>query len=96
MQIDGKLVSYLEDLSNLTLSVSERSRITSDIQNIVNYMAQLGSLDTNGVPECTHPYDHVNAFRDDIVEPSLDRDLLLQNAPEHNDEAIIAPKTVGD
>jgi len=94
MQIDDKLLSYLEDLSCLTLSDNEKTRLTKDLQEILDYMARLGEIDTNGVIERSHPFDNVNVFRDDTVRPSFDRELILQNAPVRNEQCIIAPKTV--
>ena len=100
MQIDDKLITYLEDLSCLTLSDGEKSRLTADLQKILDYMARLGELDTAGVIERSHPwdccaaYDNVKAFRDDDVRSSFGRDLILKNAPFKNEEMIIAPKTV--
>jgi len=98
MQIDENLITYLEDLSCLTLSDSEKSRLTGDLQKILDYMARLGELDFTGVIDHPSDYraacDNVNTFRDDVVHPSFDRDLILMNAPVKNDEMIIAPKTV--
>jgi len=94
MLIDRKLISYLEDLSCLALSEQEKSSLTGDLQKILDYMARLGELDTNGVPERSHPFDDVNAFRDDEAHSSFERALILQNAPLRNDEFTIAPKTV--
>ena len=94
MTVDDKLIAYLEDLSCLTLSDEEKHRLSGDLTEILSSMARLGELDTTGVPERTHPLDHVNAFRDDVARASTDRNLILRNAPEKNDEAVIAPKTV--
>jgi len=94
MQIDDKLISYLEDLSCLTLSDGEKNRLTGDLQKILDYMARLGELDTVGVSERSHPFDNINAFRDDEVHPSFARELILKNAPVKSDEMIMAPKTV--
>ena len=94
MQIDDKLLAYLEDLSCLTLSDNEKLRLKKDLREILDYMARLGELDTNGVIERSHPFDNVNCFRDDTVRPSFDRELILHNAPVRNDQSIIAPKTV--
>jgi aspartyl-tRNA(Asn)/glutamyl-tRNA(Gln) amidotransferase subunit C len=94
VEIDEKLIAYLEDLSCLTLSADEKTRLTGDLQKIVDYMARLGELDTNGVSERSHPFDNVNAFRDDVVCPSVERELILHNAPARNDAFTIAPKTV--
>jgi aspartyl/glutamyl-tRNA(Asn/Gln) amidotransferase C subunit len=94
MQIDNKLITYLEDLSCLTLSEGEKSRLTGDLQEILGYMAKLGELNTEGVSERSHPFDNVNVFRDDEAFPSQDRALILKNAAAKNDEMFIAPKTV--
>jgi len=94
MQIDSKLISYLEDLSCLALSDGEKTSLTGDLQKILDYMARLGEIDTGGVPERSHPFDDVNAFRDDEVRASFERELILKNAPSRNDEFTVAPKTV--
>jgi aspartyl/glutamyl-tRNA(Asn/Gln) amidotransferase C subunit len=94
MQIDDKLLEYLEDLSCLTLSADEKTRLTHDLQEILDYMARLGEIDTKGVVERSHPFDNVNDFRDDVVGASFDHALILQNAPFKNEQMIIAPKTV--
>ena len=94
MQIDDKLIVYLEDLSCLTLSNHEKSRLTGDLKDILGGMERLGELDTENVPERSHPFDYVNAFREDTVCDSFDRKLILKNAPEKDGEMFIAPKTV--
>ena len=94
MQIDDKLIGYLEDLSCLTLTDQEKLRLSGDLEKILGYMDRLGELDTEGVSERSHPFDHVNVFRDDEAQGSFDRELILQNAPQRNDEMFIAPKTV--
>ena len=94
MEIDDKLISYLEDLACLALSADEKSRLKGDLQEIIRYVAQLSELNTEGVAERSHPFDMVNVFRNDEVRPSFDRDMILKNAPVKNDEFFIAPRTV--
>ena len=94
MHIDGKLISYLEDLSCLTLQDAEKQRITEDLGEILGGMARLEELNTETAPERSHPFDNVNAFRDDKTQASFDRKHILQNAPESTGEMFIAPPTV--
>ena len=94
MQIDAELIEYLEDLSCLALSDEEKRRLSEDLKKILGYMDRLEDLDTNGVPERSHPFDDVNAFRDDAATGSFSRELILKNAPQRTDEMFIAPKTV--
>ena len=94
MQIDDKLLTYLEDLSCLTLSADEKTQLAGDLEKTLAYIARLSGLNTDGVPERSHPFDTVNVFREDEVCPSLARELILKNAAEKNDECFVAPKTV--
>ena len=94
MQVDDTLIGYLEDLSCLTLSDDEKSRIAGDLEKILNAMEKLNELNTDGVSERSHPFDNVNVFREDEVKASFDRELILKNSSERNDEMFIAPKTV--
>ncbi len=94
MQIDEKLISYLEDLSCLALSEEEKVCLEGDLSKILSGMARLNEMNTENVPERSHPFDHVNAFREDEREASFDRELILKNAPECSGEMFIAPKTI--
>ena len=94
MKIDDNLISYLEDLSCLTLSDGEKSRLAGDLGEILNYMDRLDSLNTDGVPERSHPFDNVNSFRADEAGTSFERELILKNAPYRDEKMFIAPKTV--
>ena len=94
MQIDEQLITYLEDLSCLILSGEEKQRLEGDLGSILSGMAQLGEVDTNGVPERSHPFDYVNTFRADEVLPSFDRELILANALEQNGTMLVAPQTI--
>lgn len=94
MQITDELISHLEDLSCLVLSAEEKATLKKDLTDILKGMEKLNELDTTGVPARSHPFDHTNVFREDIVEASYPRELILRNAEMHNDEAFIAPRTV--
>jgi len=94
MKIDNELIEYLEDLSCLTLSGGEKSRLAKDLKDILSGMERLGELSTEGVPERSHPFDNVNAFRGDFAQASFSRELILKNAPDKDDEMLIAPRTV--
>ncbi|MCL2109790.1 MAG: Asp-tRNA(Asn)/Glu-tRNA(Gln) amidotransferase subunit GatC [Oscillospiraceae bacterium] len=92
MQINADLIAYLEDLSCLNFADSEKAQLGRDLEKILANMARLGELDTGNVAEQSHPFDNVNAFREDVAKPSLERELILQNAPNRDGETFIAPK----
>jgi aspartyl-tRNA(Asn)/glutamyl-tRNA(Gln) amidotransferase subunit C len=94
MLIDENLIDYLEDLSCLSLSREEKRRLTGDLGEILNGMERLCALDTMGISERSHPFDAVNAFREDRVQASFPRELILKNAPVRVETMFLAPKTV--
>ena len=94
MKIDDKLILYLEGLSCLDLSDSEKTRLKADLKKILDGMECLADLNTEDVPERSHPFDHTNAFRDDVVQASYARELILKNAPDRTADMFSAPKTV--
>ncbi|MCL2099599.1 MAG: Asp-tRNA(Asn)/Glu-tRNA(Gln) amidotransferase subunit GatC [Oscillospiraceae bacterium] len=94
MDINADLLLYLEDLSCLTLTDSEKQRLSAELKEILDYMALLGELDMRDIPECSHPFDNVNALREDKTEASFERGLILKNAPESDGGMFISPKTI--
>ena len=94
MVIDSDLIAYLEDLSCLIISDEEKPHLSADLEDILKSMGRLSELDTADIPERSHPFDDVNAFRDDETGESFDRELILRNAAYRDDEMFIAPKTI--
>ena len=94
MKIDDKLFSNLENSSCLMFSDKEKTSLIGDLEKIMSDIRKLKNLDTDGVAECSHVFDNVNVFRDDEIQASFDRELILKNAPVRNEEFIVAPKTV--
>ena len=94
MKIDDDLIVYLENLSFLSFSHDEKIRLKKDLEGILGIMDRLGEINTANMQEHGALFDDVNAFRDDVLHPSMDRALLLRNTPNNNGETIIAPKTV--
>ncbi|MCL2200747.1 MAG: Asp-tRNA(Asn)/Glu-tRNA(Gln) amidotransferase subunit GatC [Oscillospiraceae bacterium] len=94
MLVDDELIDYLEELSSLLLSKDEKQRLSADLSNILDLFAKIDELDTENVTGRSHPFDNVNALREDEVQASFERELILENAPENDGEMIIAPMAV--
>ena len=99
MTINDDLITYLEDLSNLSLTDEEKKQFTADLQIAFDDFKNLTEHDIKGIDEVDsnkNQSEHYNIFRSDIPTKPLDRELFLKNAPFHNEEMIIAPRTVGE
>lgn len=92
MDIDAKTIEYIAVLAHLSPGREEIEKLKPELQKILSYMRTLDEADLESVPE-TEPV-LTNVMRPDEVVPSYDRETLLRNAPAHNNETIIVPKTV--
>ena len=94
MRVTGELIDYLEKLSYLSLGADEKKLLSEDLEAIINGFKRLEELDTANIPEPDQPFDDACVFREDIVQASFDRELILKNAPRRNDEMFVVPKVI--
>lgn len=94
MKITEELVDYISVLSRLKLDESERSQMAGELEKIVSYMDMLAQVDTDGVEPLSHVLPIANVTREDVVEPSYDREALLRGAPKRDQETFLVPKAV--
>jgi aspartyl-tRNA(Asn)/glutamyl-tRNA(Gln) amidotransferase subunit C len=94
MQIDATLISRLEKLARLQLDDAERTKLTGDLQRILDMVDKLRALDTTGVEPLVYMNDAINVFREDEVAHQLTRAGALQNAPKHDGQFFRVPKVI--
>jgi aspartyl-tRNA(Asn)/glutamyl-tRNA(Gln) amidotransferase subunit C len=87
-------VEHIAYLARLQLGTEEIETITQQLNSILGYMEKLSELDTSGIEPTTHTLHLSNAFREDRVLPSLDRDEVLELAPEQGGMAFVVPKVI--
>jgi aspartyl-tRNA(Asn)/glutamyl-tRNA(Gln) amidotransferase subunit C len=83
-------------LARLELSAKEFDALTPQMQHIVEYVELLNELNTEGVEPMAHALDVANVFADDVVRPSLPRELALANAPHQDGEFYLVPAVLGE
>lgn len=96
MSISRAEVEKVSLLARLSLSDEELDRMTSQLGDILGYVDQLSELDTQQVEPMAHALDFANVFRADAVQPSLDREAALANAPHRDDECYRVPAVLGE
>lgn len=94
MKIHIHEVEKVAHLARLHLSECELSQMTKQLDNILNYIEKLNEIDTANVEPTTHVLAVSNAFREDLIEKSLDRSDVLLNAPKHDDQLFKVPKII--
>jgi aspartyl-tRNA(Asn)/glutamyl-tRNA(Gln) amidotransferase subunit C len=94
MKITQDEISHVANLARLKLSRKEIEAMALQLNDILTYVAKLNELDVESVTPTTHAISIVNAFREDVVTPSLERERALANGPRQNGEAFIVPKVI--
>ena len=84
MEITKKDIEHIASLSMLNLSEDEISGYAKDMQEILSFVDTINELDTDNTEESAFALDSYNVLRKDEVKESLDRELLMQNAPSSN------------
>ena len=82
MSLSRDDVDKVSLLARLRMSPAELDVMTSQLQQIVQYVEQLSELDTEDIAPLAHAVEVHNVFAADEVRPSLDRELALANAPD--------------
>jgi aspartyl-tRNA(Asn)/glutamyl-tRNA(Gln) amidotransferase subunit C len=82
MSLTAQEVSWVAHLARLELTEAELETMTRQLSAIVDYVAQLQRVHTDGIEPLAHPLAVHNVFRDDEPAPSLPVDEALANAPD--------------
>lgn len=95
MKISKEEVLHVADLARLDMDEVSIDIFANQIDKILESIDALNSIDTTDVEPTSHAISLSNAFREDEVSPSFDRDAVLANAPETEDGFFLVPKVVG-
>ncbi len=92
-------VERIAALARLNLSEQELTLFVHQLGDILTYAEQLQRIDTSGVPPTAHIAvpSALGGWREDEPVPSLDRDLLLSQAPDADREKglLKVPRVIG-
>lgn len=76
------------------MSDQELERLVPELNNILDWVEQLGEVDTDGVEPLTAVIDQKLRLRDDVVNDGNIRDDVLSNAPEAQHGFFAVPKVI--
>lgn len=85
-------VVKVASLARLKLTEGELEDFRLQLGGILDYVAMLNEVDTDGVEPMVHAIELANVFRDDEVRPSLPRDAALANAPKTDGRFFLVPQ----
>lgn len=89
-------VLHVAKLARLELSDDEVERTEKQLTAILDYVDALSVLDVTGVEPYFRMPAPEAALREDVVQPSLERDVVLAQAPATADGGFAVPKVMED
>lgn len=90
-------VERVAELANVELTPEESGRMLRDLNAILDYVAELNELDTEGVAPLAQVSELnavATALRPDEVRSSLDRAAVMSQAPETDGAFFKVPKVI--
>lgn len=92
--VDLAAMRHLAELSNIQMSDTELENMKDDVASILQYIEQLGELDTRGVEPTFQVSGRKNVWREDKVEKQITREKLLELADETTENQVKVPKVL--
>ncbi|MFM7362064.1 MAG: Asp-tRNA(Asn)/Glu-tRNA(Gln) amidotransferase subunit GatC [Cyanobium sp.] len=89
-------VRKVAQLARLDLPEEKVATYTGQLERILDYVAQLEKVDTEGVPPTTRAVEVVNVTREDRVSPTPVREELLELAPQREGDFFRVPRILTD
>ena len=94
MNIDEKVVSDIAELAQLEILPEQMEEYVQSLSNILDLVAQMQSVDTEGVEPMSNPLDGVQKLRTDQVSESNQRDRFQSLAPKTDNGLYLVPRVV--
>ncbi len=85
-QLTKKQVLHVVELSNLKLTDAEIKKFTPQLDKIIEFVATLSEVDTDGVEPTSQTTGLTNILREDVVktDEALTQEEALSNTDGHN------------
>lgn len=94
MQVGKEKILHIAKLAALNIREEEIEEYRKNLQDILNFANIVNSVDTDNVSETIGSTNNVNMFREDEIKEFEDKEALLQNAPEKEENMFKTPKVI--
>jgi len=94
LKITKEEVSHVAHLARLELDQDETDMFAAQLSDILNYIDELNQVDVAGDPLAAHVTGLHNAFREDVIIPSLTNEMALKNASDTRGSSFRVPKVI--
>ncbi len=89
-------VAKVAKLARLRITDAELEQFTEQLGQILEHANDMTSLNLADVEPTGHPFELINVMREDIVRPSLNREVVLAEAPDAEGGRFAVPRIMGE
>lgn len=89
-------VAHVAMLARIQLEDAELDRLATQLDQIVDWVSQVGEVASADVPPLSHPLPLANVTRPDEVRESLSVEQALANAPQAQDDRFAVPRILDE
>jgi len=94
MQVEREEILHIAKLACLNIKEEEIEEYRKNLQDILNFAETVNNMDTENISETIGSTSNINVFREDEIKEFEDKELLLQNAPEQEDNMFNIPNVI--
>jgi aspartyl-tRNA(Asn)/glutamyl-tRNA(Gln) amidotransferase subunit C len=91
MALTQEEVTHIAHLARLKLTDEELETYREQLSAILDHVAQLQELDTEGIPPTSSVLLSQSVLRDDIPRPGLGAETLMRSAPQTEENQFKVP-----
>ncbi len=92
-EINDEQIEHLAELSALSLTKAEKVKMKTEIEQILDFVDKLDSVDVNN-QYVENGTITLSNLREDIITGSITQKKALSNAPTHENGAFVISKVV--
>lgn len=81
MEITDEIIDHIAHLARLEFNGEEKVNIKNDLTNIIGFIDQLNTINTDGVEPLIFMSEAINVLREDKYVHSITQAEALKNAP---------------
>ena len=94
MEISKEEILHIAKLASLKIKEEEIEEYRKNLQDILTFAKTINSVDTDNLEETNGATTNVNFLREDEVKEFEDKDKLMQNAPDQENNMFKIPKVL--
>ncbi|MDD5320924.1 MAG: Asp-tRNA(Asn)/Glu-tRNA(Gln) amidotransferase subunit GatC [Methylococcales bacterium] len=94
MSLTTDEVKKIAHLARLGIDKQDIESYAKDLSGILDLMARMGELNTDGIEPMAHPMDQVQRLRADVVTEQDNREKFQAIAPQVEAGLYLVPKVI--